>query len=239
MARHITTKRFKALTRKGDHPTNLQIRKDIVSAVEKGPTDRTLRYTISTEIPDREGDVVSVDGWDLTNFRKNPVVLWAHNQDKFPIGRCIEIGVEDGALKATVEFAPADIPHAGDHAEAAFRLSSEGFLPGTSVGFRPLDYDISNERAKDDSFFLPMDFKRQELLEFSLVSVPCNPDALLEEDPENGPGSAPQPSITLPENADAQARGAAAGIEKNECDAARRNRIARQKRARQAMASIL
>lgn len=241
MAKLMNTRRFKALARKGEHPGNIQIRKDIVSSVEKGPTDRTLRYTISTGTPDREGDTVDVAGWDLTNFRKNPVVLWAHNQDKFPIGRCIDIGVEDGVLKATVEFAPADIPRAGEHAEAAYRLSAEGFLPGTSVGFRPLEYDISNERNDDDSFFMPMDFKRQELLEFSLVPVPCNPDALLEEEPESSaPGTAPEPSTTLPDNADAQTRAANADIEKAERDAAEsRNRIARQKRARQALASTL
>lgn len=241
MAKLMTTKRFKSLARKGRHPENVQIRKDVISEVQPGPSERTLRYVISTPDPDREGDVISIDGWNLTNYRKNPVVLWAHDQDKFPIGRCVDIGVEDGVLKATVEFAPADIPHAGDRAEAAFRLSRDGFLPATSVGFRPLEYDISREREDDDTFFLPMDFKRQELLEFSLVSVPCNPDALRDDDPENdGTGTNPAPSPTLPEDPDAQTRAADPDIEKAEREAAtRRNRIARQKRARQALASTL
>lgn len=238
MARLITAHRLKALTRKGARPDDISIRKDMVNTLVTSLGDRVLRYVISTPDPDREGDVVSVEGWDLTNYRKNPVVLWAHRQDHFPIGRCIDIGIEDGALKATVEFAPPDIPCAGDHAEAAFRLSSTGFLPGVSVGFKPIEYDIANDRDDGTGFLPPMNFLRQELLEFSLVSVPCHPDALLE--PQGTQLTNLDPSTAPPEAMDDQELANRAAVEKAAQDAEdRRVRTARQRRARQILAGTL
>ncbi len=34
--------------------------------------DRTIRFVASDETVDRYGDVVSVEGWQLANYKKNP-----------------------------------------------------------------------------------------------------------------------------------------------------------------------
>jgi len=40
---------------------------------------RSLNFTISSARVDRMGDTVSMDGWHLEEYRKNPVVLWGLN----------------------------------------------------------------------------------------------------------------------------------------------------------------
>lgn len=142
---------------------------------------RSLRFTISTDCIDRERDCISLAGWSLDNFRRNPVVLWGHDATKLPIGRAFNVGIVDGALKASVEFIPADTPEAGGFAEAVYQLAKSGYIAATSVGFRPIKWKFTEdpERGADD-WFPGIDFELQELIELSVVTVPANPDALIE-----------------------------------------------------------
>jgi len=175
----MSVPRLKALARKGQRPDGVMLRKEFVSTVT-ALSDRVLRFVISTPNVDRENDTVAVDGWDLVPYRRNPVVLWAHEQCHLPIGKALDVDIEDGMLKANVQFVDADVPHVGDKAEAILRLCKDGFLSATSVGFRPLEYDIATSRDDGESWYPPMNFLRQELLEFSIVTVPANAEALIE-----------------------------------------------------------
>lgn len=111
----------------------------------------------------------------MANYKKNPVVLLNHKADELPIARCVNLGIEDGDLKATVEFIPPHYPVIGDVADAVYQLCINGFLNATSVGFRPLKWDWSDDDEGDGIVF-----STQELLEFSIVSVPSNPEALIQ-----------------------------------------------------------
>ena len=136
--------------------------------------DRTATFVASDETVDRYGDVVSLDGWDLSNFRRNPVFLWMHSQYQ-PIGRVKKIGVEGDKLLATVKFFDK-----GDSktADDLWQLVKKRHLRAVSVGFTvPTEKDM--EPIRDDSDRITgWRFLRQELLELSLVSVPANPNAL-------------------------------------------------------------
>ena len=129
--------------------------------------DRVRRFVISTGSVDRDNDTISAAGWQLDNYRKNPVVQWAHDYKSLPIARALHVGVENDKLVATAEFA--------DHpmAETVLRMIDGGFLRATSVGFRPIKRAMNEERGG-------YDFQSQELLEFSVVPVPANPEALIE-----------------------------------------------------------
>ena len=178
---------FKALARRKMHPGAVQLRKD-------GPpgfvaiSERALRFTISTAQVDRSMDVVQLDGWDLTAYRSNPVVLWQHDRDALPIGRGVDLAFEDGALKASVEFVPFDTPEVGPRAEAIMRLCQGGFLNATSVGFRPTEYEIAEDRDDGESWFPPLNFIKHELLEWSIVNVPCNAGCLGDHPEVSEPG---------------------------------------------------
>ena len=184
----VSATQFKMLNR-NRHTTRkyLGVRKQMLAPAEQlGGDLRALRFTISTGIVDREQDRIAITGWDLANFARNPVVLWGHDAARLPIGRAIEIGVEGGALKATVDFIPADLPEAGPFADAVYRLACQGYLRATSVGFRPLKWDFTDDPARGaDDWFPGVDFEEQELVELSIVTVPANPEALIDAP---GPG---------------------------------------------------
>lgn len=175
----LTSQRFKSLVRaKQALPADVVLHKQMSSVVQP-MADRQLRFVISTAGIDRDGDVIDQDGWELINYRANPVVLWAHDASHMPLAKAVEIDVIEGKLCATVEFVPADVPHVGEKAEAALRLYKLGFMSAVSVGFRPLEFEVAKDRADEDDWFPPFNFKRQELMEFSLVTVPANPEALI------------------------------------------------------------
>jgi hypothetical protein len=48
---------------------------------------RTRRFIASDETQDRMGDIIRVRGWKFDQFKANPVALWGHDSDSFPIGR--------------------------------------------------------------------------------------------------------------------------------------------------------
>lgn len=125
----------------------------------------SFKIVVSTSDPDRQGESVNQSGWDLTFYKMNPVVLWAHDYGSLPIGMCSKIEVENGKLVAEGKFAPAD---ANPFAQQVRRLYELGMVNATSVGFIPKEYDMNMDGV----------INRSELLEFSFVPVPANPMAL-------------------------------------------------------------
>jgi HK97 family phage prohead protease len=144
-----------------------------VFAKSTANSDRTFTFTISTARVDRMGDTIAVDGWKLDAFRRNPVVLWAHDGSLLPVGRATDVWVQGGRLKATAELAPSNV---SPYAERVRGMLSGRFLNATSVGFSPLKYAFTDDPQRK----FGIDFIEQELLEFSIVSVPANSDCLLD-----------------------------------------------------------
>lgn len=178
--RFTDSKRFKQIHKSGDSPSNVALRKQYVSKSieqEGGEDSRVFRFTVSTNAVDRDGDTVSPEGFDLKNYRSNPVVLFAHQSDRPPIGRAPTIGVENGSLKASVEFMNNDIDTSG-FSDMMYRMVKHGFMKATSVGFLPIEYKMAD--GADEKRAGGIDFSKQELLEFSIVPVPSNPEALIE-----------------------------------------------------------
>lgn len=145
------------------------VRKAMAAEVE-AHGDNEIALTISTEARDREGDIIRASGWSLEAYTRNPVVLWAHRHDFPPVARAAEIKQRGSALYAIAEFVPADTPVVGPMAEALRRLYREKFMRGVSVGFIPRKWQPLSGGGRE--------FIEQELLEFSLVPVPANAEAL-------------------------------------------------------------
>lgn len=134
--------------------------------------DRGLIFTISTPDVDRAGDIVSVKGWKLDEYQKNPQVLWSHDTTGLPVAKG-KVWIADNKLKAQAIFTPPGVLRFND---AVFDLYKAGFLSATSVGFLPTKYSLS----KDPQRPYGIDFHEQTLLEFSCCTVPMNANALIE-----------------------------------------------------------
>jgi HK97 family phage prohead protease len=145
----------------------------IIDAKQIDDEARAIDFTISTNGVDRMGDVIDQGGWRLENYRRNSVVLWAHDASMLPVAKASNVRIEDGKLKARATFATRDI---SGMANAVYEMLKQGFLNATSVGFAPIKYAFSD--ANDRKFGI--DFLQQELLEFSICNVPANADCLIE-----------------------------------------------------------
>jgi HK97 family phage prohead protease len=145
---------------------------DLQDAQVKSIGDDEIEIIGSTAHKDRDGEVLDPAGWDLKNFKKNPVILPAHDYRQPAIGKAVNIKIEDGKLVFKIKFPPE-----GDNplADVYRKLYKGGFMNASSVGFLPLEWKDGDGKGKDPN----RTYTKAELLELSLVSVPCNPNALL------------------------------------------------------------
>jgi len=132
-------------------------------------SEKAVVVTISTRARDRHGDIIDPEGVNLSRFRKNPVVLYAHDYDGLPIARSLWERVRDGELIAKPQF----------HLETelsreVWALVEKGVLSAWSVGFVPEKW----EPTPDGRGFR---VRKWDLLEYSCVPVPANFEALTRE----------------------------------------------------------
>lgn len=141
--------------------------------------DRSVQFTISKEVVDRDGDILRAGGVDFTNYMKNPVFLSFHNSREFPLGKVTKFWVEGNSVKAIVYFPtleelssdPALASEKAKLVDFTYHCYKTGMLNAVSVGFIPLEWT----ETKDG-----YDITKWELLEFSAVAVPANQDAIAE-----------------------------------------------------------
>lgn len=142
---------------------------------------RTATFVASTEggVRTWEGiEHLRIKGMRLERFRKNPVVIDAHNRREagFVIGRA-KIHVKGRELIAVVTFAETD------RANDIWILVRDGFLRAVSVGFIPekivtLEEGDTDGRGESAIHGPAIVIKQSELFELSLVPVPADEDAL-------------------------------------------------------------
>jgi HK97 family phage prohead protease/HK97 family phage major capsid protein len=142
----------------------------LVHKVHAEPVGEQMLFVLSDETPDRMGDIIQSDGWDLTAFQKNPIALWNHVAS-FPIGTWKDVHAEGGLLRGRLKLAP---PGTSDRIDEIRKLIEAGILKAVSVGFRPIDAEPLDKKNP----FSGMRFIKQELVETSVVAVPANPNAL-------------------------------------------------------------
>lgn len=142
----------------------------LYTRAEVEQTEKGLLAVASSAVEDRHGEIVSVEGWDLKNFKKNPVLLWAHQHEVPAVGGVKSIKVEGSGKNARLIFEPV-FHDFTEEARAMKRLYTEvipelghPILNSFSVGFRPTEMDGNT-------------YTKQEMLEISPVNVPANPEA--------------------------------------------------------------
>ncbi len=154
---------------------------------------RRVTHVISTASMDRYNDVIDVEGWNLRNFRKNPVVLKDHRYtvDNI-IGKAVNIEKRGDGLYATTKF------HDSEVGREAMSLVESGVAKAWSVGFRSIDAHhvrdgvkqkcdvckkmrekILRGRDPEDVWVHGRHYTKAELLEYSLVAIPANQDVVM------------------------------------------------------------
>lgn len=136
-------------------------------AVSKGNKSLKIAGYANTTAKDRAGDIVTAEAWakGVENFRRNPVMLYQHKHD-CPIGRFDSITVDKKGI-----YVEGNVSEAAEKNYGIHTLIKDGALKSFSVGFRVKD---GKYNSKDDTMLIT----DVELLEISIVSVPCNQDSL-------------------------------------------------------------
>ena len=154
----------------------------------------TFEVVASSGKVDRLGDTIDPKGWYLTNYRKNPIILWSHSSGGFgmpaipPVSQATKVWVED-EKELMIRGVWADTPFARE----LRTLVEGGFLRAMSVGFLPLVEDAKgNIEIETKMYRRAFDaeiekgiygdgekFSKQELLEVSWVNVPALAGALV------------------------------------------------------------
>jgi HK97 family phage prohead protease/HK97 family phage major capsid protein len=136
-------------------------------AISKNTKSLKIAGYANTTAKDRAGDVVTAEAWakGVENFRRNPVMLYQHKHD-CPIGRFDKITVDKKGI-----YVEGSVSEAAEKNYGIHTLIKDGALKSFSVGFRVKD---GKYNSKDDTMLIT----DVELLEISVVSVPCNQDSL-------------------------------------------------------------
>jgi len=136
---------------------------DIIDKIELKERKNKYNMIISKEVKDRDGETVLLSWLDVKNYKKNPVVLIDH---KYTIDSIVwkttKIKVDWKNLIAEFNFIDTE------NWKLAEKLYEAGLLKASSIWF------LAKERDNGDYTKIT----KSELLEWSLVAVPANAEAL-------------------------------------------------------------
>lgn len=128
-------------------------------------------FVVSTPEVDRYGTIIVPAGIDYTAYLANPIVLAQHDSDQWPIGRCLGFAMNGENLEATIQ-----VECVTDEGKKLTKLINAGYVKAVSVGIIPSEYEEQTIEGKKVTVYT-----KSELVEFSVVSVPANRQALLKK----------------------------------------------------------
>lgn len=113
----------------------------------------------TTDSIDRDGEILTTEGWEFDNYMLNPVILWSHQLDSLPLGAVTNLRVDNNKVIVNGVFADTE------EGQKVRKLYEDGILRTVSVGYIPKQRQGIEITVK-------------ELYEVSFVSVPANTDAM-------------------------------------------------------------
>lgn len=150
---------------------------------------RTVPFIISSDMRDRHKSRLNMKNWKLDNYNNNPIVGYQHNV--YGDNMCVPPNPDDilgssrvyfveengrTLMMGDVTFETKDVNRLADK---IFQKVLAGTLRAASVGFLEVgkgktEY-VKNEKGAivDETYH----FEGQELLEWSVVNIPSNPEA--------------------------------------------------------------
>ena len=151
---------------------NEQRRLMVVTEARQTEDGSPHRMVIAANELSRNGDELNLRGVSFKNYRKNPVVLWSHDSwGGIPIAKTLKIGHdEQGRIEADFQFNSGD-----EFAARVENAWNNGFIRSASIRYLPTKVvEVRNEEGKVERLRI----EESELLEWSLVPVPADPDSV-------------------------------------------------------------
>lgn len=149
--------------------TNKRQRIGLVKSIDMAA--KRIVAHVSTFEWDRMNERFDKGAWDLKNYLLNPVVLWSHDPGEPPIGKAIRVSEDEQGLWTETQF-----DEKSEKAMAILGLYERGFLNAFSVGFIPKKWKFEGIEGSQEKGLV---YLAAELLEYSAVSIPANPGAIV------------------------------------------------------------
>lgn len=126
--------------------------------------DGAFEAVITTSSVDRTSESITTSGVTTDAYMKNPVVLYGHDYQGLPIGKTTKLVEYKNKIKAQFQLAVEEYPFAA----TVSALIKGGYLNAVSIG--------GIVRQWSDDYRV---IEELEMLEFSVVPVPANAEALV------------------------------------------------------------
>ena len=135
-----------------------------------------IPHIIATDNPVRNNDVAEMPGAMLENYRKNPIVFYDHCPE-YAVGQSKGLTLHEHSLVSNTWFHGLT-----EMSIDTAVLSLSGVVPMVSMGFIPIE-EVEETLLADGTVKYPSwsnkrrRFKKWELFEYSIVSLPLDPSA--------------------------------------------------------------
>lgn len=146
--------------------------KMLIKASGKAPViadddERIIEGWASTDALDRYNEITDPQAFKKTlkTYMKNPVLFFGHESWKLPIGKVLKAQIKDDGLWVRAKIS--------EGADAVWGLIKEEILKTFSFGYRLL-------KSEKDEKTGVLTILELELFEISVVSIPANPEAMIE-----------------------------------------------------------
>ncbi len=119
------------------------IHKFVAAVADNTLGERQIRVIASDPTVDRVKDIMVPEGCVLDSYKSNPIVLFNHDPSA-PIGNAA-VAVQNGRVEALIDFAPKGVSVKADEVCALYK---NNVLRTVSVGFQPIEYELSRMAAR-------------------------------------------------------------------------------------------
>lgn len=165
-------------------PGFMGVSKDIAARAASGESDIfPLPFCISSEAPDDYGTVFKVNGWNVTEFNRNPLVSWGHPDIHSTIDPDYIIGLGPARIEGNKLYADYT-PEPGETNVISQKVTNKlihGIIKKCSIYARIIDGRYGDEsKGEDPSIYY---FTQMQLLLWGIVPIGSNPEAeIIEEE---------------------------------------------------------
>ena len=138
-------------------------------AVKADDGEAEHEFVISTSGKKRDMGVLELDGLDVSNYLRNPIVNYVHDFFGLPIGLTSRLHLTSRRMTGRLRWAPTE------QAAQIRTLVDGGFLRAASVSWSPIEVEPLTD---DDGRWTGWHWIKSDMLEWSICPVPADPQAV-------------------------------------------------------------
>lgn len=137
--------------------------------------NRIIEFTATKELADYDGDIVKVDGLDISKIKKNKSFLWSHQNRDLPVGKILKMWRDGKTIKGKAQLtSEADYPFGF----TVYKLIKGGYINNVSISFIP-DYKTMEYKEDKKTGKHVRIINNSTLLEVSAVNIGANNAAMI------------------------------------------------------------